>query len=62
MKPRCTAFGCKNLATVVCVFPLRGRHAGKTCERALCDKCAAANIGICPPHARLAVKQKRELS
>lgn len=41
----------------LCDFPLRGKRAGATCNKRVCEKCATV-IGkdrdLCPPHARMA--------
>jgi hypothetical protein len=33
-------------ATLLCDYPLKGRKAGKTCDRALCRRCAVQVQGI----------------
>lgn len=51
----CSACGAPS--TRLCDFPLKGPRAGKTCDKPLCDRCAAAfgdEVDYCPPHARLA--------
>ena len=69
-RARCAV--CKRAeATKLCDFPLSGRKAGKTCDRKLCDACAAVQpvavlptpgstvddtIDYCPAHHRLASK------
>jgi hypothetical protein len=50
---------CGRSATARCVQPLRGPKAGATCDRPLCDRCANA-AGLCPPHARMAAKEKAD--
>jgi hypothetical protein len=35
-KPRCSVPGCNDFAVGVCVYPLRGKAAGKTCGHHLC--------------------------
>jgi len=51
---------CGGRASKLCDYPLRGGKAGKTCDAALCAKCAV-NVGpdrdYCLPHARVAAKQ-----
>lgn len=47
---------CGGRSTKLCDFPLRGPKAGKTCDAALCGRCAVkrgADVDYCPPHARL---------
>lgn len=54
-----TCSACKrNRATLECDWPLAGKKAGKTCDRALCRPCAllvkSANgdtVDYCPAHA-----------
>jgi hypothetical protein len=43
--------GCGREAATRCTFPLRGKAAGKTCDRLLCEKCAGPS-DLCPPHQR----------
>jgi hypothetical protein len=55
---RCSA--CKSRpATLLCDYPLRGSKAGKTCDKPLCERCAA-HVGtdrdLCPAHAGLEAK------
>lgn len=57
---RCSVCGRK--ATKLCDFPLRGKLAGKTCDKDLCDKCAVSvghSVDYCPAHARY--HQKNEV-
>ena len=56
----CSVTGCYRSASLLCDFPLAGRKAGKTCNRALCSSHAVAVQGLtepldyCPAHATLA--------
>lgn len=47
--------GCGRRAAWGCVFGLRGKLEGKTCDAPLCDRCMSAH-GHCPPHARMEKK------
>lgn len=49
---RCSTAGCGGIAVAECKFELRGRLAGKTCNRPLCVKCSSEK-GRCPAHERL---------
>lgn len=52
---------CGDRSTKLCDFPLRGTKAGKTCDAAICARCAVAagkNVDYCPPHGRLMAKQE----
>lgn len=46
---------CGGPASKLCDFPLSGEKAGKTCDTAMCDRCAV-NVGpdrdYCQPHFR----------
>jgi hypothetical protein len=45
----------------LCDYPLRGKRAGATCDRKLCERCAVhagPDLDYCPPHARLREKEK----
>lgn len=57
-KARCTV--CKSRpATKLCDFALSGSKAGQTCDRAMCERCAAhagRNLDYCPAHAELVKK------
>ncbi len=52
---RCKECGAR--ASILCDYPLRGKAAGRTCDAALCTRCAV-NVGrdrdYCGPHARIA--------
>lgn len=59
---RCRFCGSGN-ATKLCDFPLRGEMAGKTCDIRMCARCAVKvgeNKDYCPPHARMADKEKEK--
>lgn len=51
---------CGKPASLLCDFPLKGRKAGKTCDRPLCSGCAERQrttadgdtVDFCPAHAR----------
>lgn len=55
-------------ATKLCDYPLRGAKAGRTCDAALCDRCAVRQgggvfgqpetIDYCPAHARVAAAER----
>lgn len=61
-KAACVA--CGKPATRLCDYPLRGKRAGKTCDRPLCDQCTKEQKGViqlgptidtfdlCPAHAQ----------
>lgn len=46
---------CRQPSTRLCDYPLRGAKKGKTCDIALCDRCAATIAGadFCRPHEKL---------
>lgn len=55
----CQHFG----ATRLCDWKLKGKKAGQTCDRSLCDKCSsqpAPDKDLCGAHARLWDKMKAE--
>lgn len=54
----CSEIGCRRTATGKCTEPLKGKRAGQTCGRALCDECGGPKT-ICPPHQRRADSQTR---
>lgn len=46
-------------ATKLCDWPLTGSKSGQTCDRDLCDRCAAhvgKDLDYCPCHAEIAKK------
>lgn len=50
--------GCGNAATHLCDYPLGGKEAGTTCDRALCERCkksqpVSINKDYCEAHDRL---------
>lgn len=51
---------CGKESSKLCDFPLRGAKAGKTCDRALCARCAVNQPGkdrdFCPTHAGMPSK------
>lgn len=56
LRVRCSIEGCIREHTKLCDFPLKGRKAGKTCDKKLCDE-HATKVGpdrdCCPAHASL---------
>ncbi len=58
--PSCSSCGGK--ATKQCDFPLKGKKAGQSCDRPLCDRCATRydekepGKDFCPVHARFMIK------
>lgn len=53
-KARCSVPDCPHPATKLCDYPLRGRKAGKTCDRKLCEQHATTmgpDRDYCPAHA-----------
>lgn len=55
-RERCS---CGGVATIACDHPLTGAKEGKTCDRALCGRCATRvgpNKHLCQAHARAAQK------
>jgi hypothetical protein len=55
-RAHCEVDGCIREHTKLCDFPLKGRKAGQTCDRKMCDS-HAAGVGpdrdYCIPHASL---------
>jgi len=45
----------RHAATLLCDFPLKGKKAGRTCDRKLCPKCAVhlGEADYCPPHSMM---------
>lgn len=61
-KPRCQCCE-RNVATLLCDFPLKGAKEGKTCDRRMCDRCAqnaGPDTDYCPAHARLLNKENEK--
>lgn len=57
--PPCVECKAKQQA-ISCGFELRGRLAGKRCDRRICGSCAVAldGVALCPAHARLVQKER----
>lgn len=54
-RTKCATPGCSGRADFLCDFPLAGKRAGKTCSRAMCERCRRAQspgVDYCEPHAR----------
>ena len=53
----------RHAATLLCDFPLKGKKAGRTCDRKLCPKCAVhlGEADYCPPHSTIALHVAEEL-
>ncbi|HZJ67654.1 MAG TPA: hypothetical protein VFD36_29325 [Kofleriaceae bacterium] len=50
--PKPCAF-CGTLCESLCDFPLRGKKAGRTCSKRICDKCkrtVGKDLDLCPIH------------
>ena len=57
---RCTE--CGGRCEVLCDWKLRGKKAGRTCNRGLCLRCAAnpaPDKHLCPAHARAWAKHPK---
>lgn len=54
---------CGNHAPYLCDWKLKGKKAGKTCDRKLCGSCAtspAKDKHLCPAHSRMWEAMKAE--
>jgi len=56
-RPACEVVGCRGRADFQCDYPLKGKKAGKTCDRHLCERCRISQGGdrdYCPQHEAMA--------
>jgi len=60
----CSVSGCGRPSVALCDYPLSGRKAGKTCDRALCaahrhqqNRTGADTVDYCPTHDDMARAQ-----
>jgi hypothetical protein len=52
----CATAGCRGEGTLLCDYPVTRRGLSKTCDRRVCQRCAAhvgTDLDYCPPHARV---------
>jgi hypothetical protein len=52
----CATVGCGGRGDFLCDYPLAGKASGRTCDRAMCERCRRPQrkgVDYCGPHASM---------